>query len=63
MAKTQNSQIKKTSQEIMKLLREGLTVNQIAKLGYSLATAKYYKRKLFDSVAYQSYLKKKRKTT
>lgn len=62
MAKTRNAQIKKSSEEIVKFLKKGLTANEIANKGYSLATCKYYKRKLFEPVAYERFLKTKRKS-
>lgn len=58
MAKTRNSKISPTSQQIIKYLRKGKSVGSLVKMGYAESTIKYYRRKLFNPESYERFIGK-----
>lgn len=56
MAKNRDSKIKPTSKRIIVHLRNGKSVGDIVRLGYSESTVKYYRRKLFNPESYNRFI-------
>jgi hypothetical protein len=52
-----NYQTSKTSQEIIELLQSGKRQFEVRDLGYSIATVRYYHRKLFNLKQHKRFIK------